>query len=458
MKKRRDTWVAGLTLFAMFLGAGNIIFPPFIGVQAGSGWLLAALGFLLTAAGFPMLSALAVVNHGGKPDQLSSRFSLRFGKTLNAVILLMIGPLFAIPRTAATTFELSVQPFLPPDANAAVWVAVSSLVFFAVTYLLSVREGRFMDAIGCVLTPMLVLLLLSTIALSVFNPMGRPAAPLLEENLIGYGFKGGYQTMDGIGALVLSGTITALLAAKGHDPVQSGGMLRRVVLIAGLLLSGVYLGYIWIGASGSALLGGLGTRAQILTASMGHLAGFPGQILLALVILFACLTTSAGLTVTFAQYFDQLTRGRLGYRSWVRIAVGVSFGISLLGVERIIALAEPVLAFAYPLCIVLVALGLLGRFVKSDGAFKGTMVGALLFSLLSLVQTLWPGLPWAALAVHWLPLNSFGFGFLLPSVLGGLVGWLVGPKASPLPHTAQHSKRTQGQRGFSSTLGREKQA
>ena len=425
MKKRRDTWVAGLTLFAMFLGAGNIIFPPYIGVQAGHGWLWAALGFLLTAAGFPMLSALAVVKGGGNPDQLSRRFSLRFGKALNAIILLMIGPLFAIPRTAATTFELSLQPFLPVDANMPLLMAATAFLFFAITYVLAVRQGRFMDAIGCVLTPILVVLLVVTIAISAFRPMGSPAAPLLDENLIGFGFKGGYQTMDGIGALVLSGTITALLADKGYDPQKSRGMLRRVVLIAGVLLAGVYLGYIWIGASGNGLLAGLTTRAQILTAAMRNLAGATGQILLALVILFACLTTSAGLTVTFAQYFSQLTNQRISYKRWVGIAVVVSFAISLLGVERIIALADPVLAFAYPLCIVLVALGLLGRAIRSDLAFKGAMVGALLFSALSLVHTLCPDCGWAARIIAWLPLGDFGFGFLLPTVAGGILGWLL---------------------------------
>lgn len=431
MNRRRDTWVAGLTLFAMFLGAGNIIFPPYIGVQAGSGWLWAALGFLLTAAGFPMLSALAVVNNGGSPDQLSRRFSLRFGQVLNTVILLMIGPLFAIPRTAATTYELSVAPFLPEAAGDPWLIAGVSLVFFIITYVLAVREGRFMDAIGLVLTPILIVLLVATIALSIINPMGQPAVPLADENLIGYGFKGGYQTMDGIGALVLSGTVTALLAAKGHDPAASGRMLRRVVLIAGVLLGGVYLGYIWIGASGSTFLGGLETRAQILTAAMGHLAGHTGQVLLALVILFACLTTSAGLTVTFAQYFTRLTKGWIGYRAWVAIAVISSFVISLLGVERIIALADPVLAFAYPLCIVLVALGLIGKRLKSDGAFQGAMVGALLFSALSLAHMLWPGWQWADQVINWLPLHGFGFGFLLPTVVGGILGALIEALLTP---------------------------
>ncbi len=444
MSKRRDTWVAGLTLFAMFLGAGNIIFPPYVGVQAGSGWLWAALGFLLTAAGFPMLSALAVVNSGGNTDQLSRRFSIRFGQALSAVILLMIGPLFAIPRTAATTYELSVAPFLG-DAFNGRWLVVGvSVLFFAVTYVLAIREGRFMDAIGLVLTPMLIALLVATIALSIINPLGRPADSSLTENLIGYGFKAGYQTMDGIGALVLSGTITALLAAKGYNPGASGRMLRRVVLIAGVLLGGVYLGYIWIGASGSAMLGGLHTRAQTLTAALGRLAGPTGQALLALVILFACLTTAAGLTVTFAQYFNRLTKGWIGYRGWVAIAVGVSFIISLLGVERIIALADPVLAFAYPLCIVLVALALLGRRVKRDGAFGGAMVGAILFSTLSLAHTLWPQWGWADQVIRWLPLSDFGFGFVLPTVAGGLIGGLIegrSPADAPPCDGAAHSRR-----------------
>ncbi len=183
-RKFRDTLIAGLTLFAMFLGAGNVIFPPYVGVLAGDRWGIAAFGFILTAAGLPLLGTLTVVRLDGAPDKLCARAWPGMGIALNILILVMIGPLFAIPRTAATTIELSVLPFLSEGADIRLVSALVSMVFFAVTYALSVSESRVIDTIGGVLSPLLMLFLLLSIALSILRPIGTPDKNLvrLSEN------------------------------------------------------------------------------------------------------------------------------------------------------------------------------------------------------------------------------------------------------------------------------------
>lgn len=420
--KARDTVLAGLTLFAMFLGAGNVIFPPYVGAMTGQGWMLAALGFILTAAGLPLLGTLTIARLGGEPNKLCARAWPAMSIMLIILILVMIGPLFAIPRTAATTMEMSVLPFLPEKFNAGMVGAAVSAVFFVLTYLLSVSEKRVMDAIGGVLSPLLVLFLFVSIAISVLKPIGVPPANSVQGNLFYYGFSNGYQTMDGIGSLVMGGTIAVFISQRGYSEKEVRHLLPRAALIAVLLLGMVYIGYTWIGASAGESLRGLTKRTEMLSRASLMLSGRFGQILLALIIFFACLTTASGLTVTFAQYFSRLLRNRLSYKMLCALVVFSSFGISLIGVEGIISLSVPVLEVIYPLCIVLIVLNLADRHIKSDSAFRGAVVGTLCVCLLLALRSL-PALKQQGdriLAL--LPFGKDGFGYVVPALVGFVIG------------------------------------
>lgn len=431
-RKLRDTLLAGLTLFAMFLGAGNVIFPPYVGALAGDKWLLVALGFILTAAGLPLLGTLTIARLGGEPDRLCARAWPKMSVVLNILILVMIGPLFAIPRTAATTAEMSVLPFLPAGVDIKMVYMLVSGVFFALTYALSVSEGRVMDAIGGVLSPLLVLFLFVSIALSILKPIGIPAENMVKGGLLYYGFSNGYQTMDGIGSLVMSGTIAVFISQKGYGEKEGRGMLLRSAIIAALLLGIVYAGYTWIGASGSATLRGMDSRTAMLSQASLMLSGRYGQVLLALIIFFACLTTAAGLTVTFAQYFSHLSKGRLSYKLLCAIVVAVSFGISLIGVEGIISLSVPVLEVIYPLCIVLIVLNLMGGRIKSDSAFRGAVAGTLLVCAVLAMRAIAPLKPLGDRIMELLPLGSSGFGYVGPALIGFIIGQIVGKPRSGL--------------------------
>lgn len=412
----------------MFLGAGNIIFPPFAGVEAGSSWLVVALGFLITAAGLPLLGTLAVARLDGNANRLCERAWPWMSKLLNISIIIMIGPLFAIPRTAATTYEMSLLPFLPESLPRPLLFIAASLLFFLLAWLLSLSEGRVMDTIGGILSPLLILFLFITIALSVFRPIGSPVPTQLSGNHFYYGFSSGYQTMDGIGSLVLSSAVATLLLRKGYSKREAGRMMLPMALISGLLLAVVYLGYVWIGASGGQALQGLPSRTAMLGEAAFLLAGPFGRILLAAIIFFACLTTASGLIVTFASYFYRLFKGRIKYRALVTLCTLVSFGISLVGVEGIIKLAAPVLALIYPVCIVLIVLNLLSRFIRRDRAFQGALIGTLLVSPLMLFSAIPATKALADSLIRYLPLGSAGFGYLLPAALGYLIGHFSRPR------------------------------
>lgn len=439
-KKSRDVLVASLTLFAMFLGAGNLIFPPFVGAQSGNGWLIACLGFLMTGVGLPLLGTLTIAKLDGNPDLLFEGAWPWMGTVLNMLILLAVGPLFAIPRTAATTCELSVLPFLSPAINPrTVFVIVCSL-FFLATYLLSVSQGKVMDAIGGILSPILVVFLVVSIFLSIVHPIGKPQPSVVPSGLFYYGFSSGYQTMDGIGSLVMSGAIAALVAQRGYQKKESQSILRSCALIAGLLLAMVYGGYTWIGASGSGELRQFTERTAMLSHASSLLGGNAGKIMLAAIIFFACITTASGLTVTFAQYFCKLFKNKLSYKAWVLICVGFSFFISLIGVEGIIKLSVPLLEVVYPLCIVVILLHQLGIPSFSRSGFKGAIISGLIYCLILALGYFNATKHISATILAVLPLGTAGFGYLLPALIGLIAGFILDTLQKQKPNITPFTK------------------
>ncbi|MDO5737779.1 MAG: branched-chain amino acid transport system II carrier protein [Eubacteriales bacterium] len=429
MKKRRDVLVMGFALFAMFLGAGNIIFPPFLGAMSGSKWWLSGLGFLITGSGLPVLGVIAVAKAGGKATDISKRVSPNFALVINCIILTFIGPLFAIPRTAATTVELSIRPFMSDQIDPQTLMIVSSLIFFGICLFFILSSRSVMDRIGNYLTPVLMFFLLILIVLSIFKPLGQPGQPFDEAAESGFfhlGFSTGYQTMDALGSIVFGGTVALSILRKGYDKQETRSMLKGVGIIAGLGIMVVYLGFIWIGASGSSTLQQYSQRSVVTTEAVKLLAGGFGQVLLALIIFLACLTTAIGLLFTAGEYFSDLAKGKLSFKQVVVILTGISYLISILGVEGIINLSTPLLEIIYPLVIILIALNLIGDKIKYDECFRWGVIMAVPMGIVTAMRTISITKPTAEEILTHVPLGPQGFAFFVPAVCGCIAGWLYG--------------------------------
>lgn len=426
--RTRDTITAGLALFAMFLGAGNIIFPPFLGAQTGSMWWLATLGFVITGTGLPLLGVLAVSKAGGTADAISERVSPGFAKVFNTLILIFIGPLFAIPRTAATTVELSMLPYLPQFDHKTL-LYVGGGLFFLICLGFAISENNAIDRLGKYLTPILAFFMFALIIISIVKPAGRPVAPVIQRNFFYHGFTTGYQTMDGMGSIILGGTVALTLMTKGYKDRELERSLNWVALIAGLGLGAVYVGFAWIGASGSGMLQGIENHTELTVAAVNNLAGMTGQILLSAIIFFACMTTATGLIVTFAEYFKTLLNGRLSYQALAVIVTILAYLVSTLGVESIIKLAAPILEVMYPVVIVLIILNMLGKRVKHRKAFQGAVFATLAISAIMALTFVPRTSELATGVLKMIPLGKEGFPYLIPAALGLLVGGLIEKKA-----------------------------
>lgn len=347
--------VAGLALFSMFFGAGNLIFPPTLGQLAGQQFVWAMLGFNLTGVGLVMLAVFATAKAGGRIEDLSKTIGKPFGLLFGTLVLLSIGPGLALPRTAATTFEV-IEVGISSSANNALIL----LGFFIVVLLFSLKPSAVIGLLGKVLTPVLVILLVILIGKSIVSPMGEIVAnapSIFSESIIE-----GYQTMDALAALAFTALLIQDAKFGGlESKKEQQNHLAVAGVIASVLMGIIYFGLIFMGAQASGdNFQGL-TRVQLLVKSSEALLGSAGKIVMVVSLALACLTTAIGLTCAVSEFFDKLSKGKLKYPILVILCTIMSYLIALLGVEKIVVLSVPVLTLLYPISIVLVIINLIGQ-------------------------------------------------------------------------------------------------
>ncbi|HBX54713.1 branched-chain amino acid transport system II carrier protein [Pseudomonas sp. UBA2684] len=431
--KGSDLLALGFMTFALFLGAGNIIFPPSAGMAAGENIGLAALGFLLTGVGLPLLTIVALARVGGGMALLTAPLGKRAGVLFAVAVYLAIGPLFATPRTAVVSFEMGVAPF---SGNSSAALLLYTLAYFAAVLFLSLNPGQLVDRIGKYITPVLLAALLVLGGAALLVPAGEigQVSPDYQSAPFVQGFLQGYLTMDTLGALVFG--IVIATAIRDHG-VTDGKLITRYSVIAGLIaavgLSLVYLALFYLGATSQGIAGEAQNGVQILTAYVQHTFGTAGSLLLAVVITLACLTTAVGLLTACGEFFSSLLP--VSYR-----AVVITFGLfSLLvanqGLTQLISFSIPVLIGLYPLAIVLVALSLLDYlWCSSARVFRPVMAVTLVFGLVDGIAAA-GGKALIPSFFSQLPLADQSLGWLLP-VLLTLVLAVVVDRVLGAPKTA----------------------
>ena len=411
----RDIIVVGFALFSMFFGAGNVIFPPYLGMESGPQWLLGFSAYFIADIGLALLGVFALLRVGS-----SEAVTLRLGKIpaelLMCAIILCIGPMVAIPRTSATTFEMAISPNL-----SGVSPVLFSVLFFALILALCIKESAVVDIVGKVLTPLLLVGLFAIIIKGIVTPLGEIAALPQIANAAVTGIKAGYQTMDALAALPFGIIVLQSVTAKGYD---SGKKQFRVVggaaVLAGVLLLCVYMGLAYLGATVSAQYTSDIGRAQLIMALVEALMGKVGVILFGVVVGLACVTTAIALTSSAAAYFAELCRGKVSYKVFVIAICVFSAVVSNLGLDRIVAVAAPVLDVIYPPTLVLIFISLLAPRLP-DRVSRGAAIGALLTSVLCTLNANGIHIPFMAN----LPLYDLGLSWLLPVVIFGLAASLL---------------------------------
>ncbi|MBM7853972.1 LIVCS family branched-chain amino acid:cation transporter [Desulfohalotomaculum tongense] len=428
---KKEIFITGLALLAMFLGAGNLIFPPVLGLKAGESLWLAILGFIVTGVGLPLLGVTAVAKAGGDLQYLANRVHPLFSKIITTIVVLSIGPLLAIPRTAATTFEVGVAPFLQ-DTNSQLALAVTTVVYFAITLGFVLRPSKIVDNIGKFLTPFIIIFLAIIIFKGVLTPLGTVNASEYTSPF-SQGFLEGYNTMDALASVIFGLVIANSIKAKG---VTDNGEIAKVTIIAGIIaaigLSSVYVGLAYIGATTGTTFTG-GNPGQMLSYIIEAILGPAGKIVIAITMALACLTTSIGLVATCGSFFSRLTNNRVSYNTVCILTALISTVLANMGLATILEVSVPLLITVYPVIIVLILLALFHDLYKGKravyiAAISGTVIISLTTLVTSTSRTLGFELTALEQLLYKLPLHKQGLDWLLPAVLLALVGMLYKSK------------------------------
>ncbi len=370
----KDCVVIGFALFSMFFGAGNVIFPPYLGLQSGSEWLLGFVAYYISDIGLAMLTIFVLLRTDG-PDGITGHLGKVPAALLMSVVVLCIGPLVAIPRTAATTFEMSVLPLLPSASS-----LVVSIIFFALILLLCIKESAVVDIVGKVLTPLLLLGLLVLIIKGIVSPLGTPSDMTWVDSVVSTGLKAGYQTMDVLAAMVFGIIILKSAADKGYkDSAERNGIVQGAAILSGVLLLVVYLGLAYLGASVSRIYKTPLTRAELIINIVTLLLGKVGVAVFGIVVALACVTTAVALVSSAASFFCNLSGGKIKYSLLVTIICVFSAAAANLGLDRIIAFASPILNVVYPPMLVIILLSIAGDKLP-DWLYRVCVGAALVFS------------------------------------------------------------------------------
>ena len=425
---RNKMLLVSFMLFSLFFGAGNLIFPPFLGQNAGSHTLPAMLGFLATAVVLPVLGVVVVARFDGL-DRLGQQVGKRFAIVFTLLIYLSIGPGLGIPRAASVPFEMAVAPYLPESANTTVWMLVYSLVFFLVALWLCMTPGKLVNRIGHFLTPSLLVLLVFLFVCFLFrgevsvapSQTAYDAAPFLK------GFSEGYQTMDTIAALNFGLVIATTLGSLGMT--EKRDRMRHTVLasiFAGTILALVYAMLSYMGMCSSGVYAIQENGAWTLRCIVYQLFGAPGAVLLAAIFTLACLTTCVGLINSISQYFSTLF-GKLSYRQWVLVMTGFSFLVCNLGLNAILSISIPILNAIYPVAIVLILLGLThSLWVKNRWVYSLMVAGTGTVSVIYALDAAQLSLGAVTELCRKLPLYDMGFCWVSVAAVMLAVSLLLG--------------------------------
>lgn len=418
----KQSLLVGVTLFSMFFGAGNLILPPLVGLQAGAQGVPAMAGFLITGIGLPVLGIVAVALAGTIRD-LASRVHPVFAHIFVAAVYLAIGPCLAIPRTSSTSFEM-LQPLLPQHLPLEAARLAFSVLFFVAAYLLAMHPGRLTRLLGHVTGPALIVLIVAVVGAAIFNP--DPAGVAAAQASYSFapamqGFLVGYQTMDLLASLTFGIVIATNIRELGVT--DDAGLTREVSragLFAGVLMALIYCGLAVVGANLSAAMPDLTNGAAILTASASLHFGVVGLVVVAAIFLLACLNVCIGLISCCGTYFaDEFPR--VPYRVWAAGFAVFSCAVSNLGLDAILAFSVPLLNALYPVAIVLVVMGMLHKVCDRYPRMWQWVVGvtATVSVVVSARDAFFPG---ALPMLDALPLASFDLEWLLPALAAAVIG------------------------------------
>lgn len=418
--KAADVLFIGLAFFANYFGAGNLVFPPMLGLQAGSHRLSSIVALAVSGVLLPIL-AIAIIGMAGGVTGITGHVSKNFHTVLVGAIM-VFAMFISVPRTASVAIELGAQGVVPQTPYAPAVVLYFILVFFFAR-----SKENVLDRIGKILTPLMAVILFVLVIRGFVAPIGTPVETTLESPFLN-AFLGGYQTGDVLVSFLMASVFLGTITGKGYTEPKDR---NRVTILAGVIafccLLVVYGGLLYMGACGSGDFPADIGNSELLVSVIKRGGGQFAMSALGVAVVLACLTTAVGQVSAIADFFSTLSGGRLPYRTMAVAASLVGMLIALMGLNKIIVISTPIFLATYPPCLVLMLLGIFRRVIPNDGGYKGAIALTVIYSICEAVLSFVPIGPMQAL-VSAMPLSGAGFGWIVPSVVGFAAGVLLYPR------------------------------
>ena len=426
----KEIIIIGVTLFGMFFGAGNLIFPVHLGQLAGENVIPATLGFIVTGVTIPILAvaAIGITHSNGLFRMCEKKVGRGFAFFFTCLLYLTIGPFFAIPRCCTTTFTTGVYPLLG-EANESICLLIFSFLFFALVLFFSLKPNEIMKWVGKIITPIFLVFFAILIVTSLVKTNTPVSGIVPEQSYVNGSFINGllegYNTMDAIAGLAFGIIVVNCIRDLGiHDGKLVSREIIKAGIIAAVLMSIIYFATTIMGSK-SRVLFEISENGGIALAQLSeHFLGKVGLVILAITIGLACLKTAIGLVTSCSEAFVKMFPNSLDYRKWAIIFTVFSFAISNFGLTTIINYSIPVLMFLYPIAIVMTILGIFSYRTDNKTVFRCTLVGTVIAAFFDFLKTLPFNIDLSFIA-RILPFFNEGFSWIIPSVIGLIVGIII---------------------------------
>jgi branched-chain amino acid:cation transporter, LIVCS family len=418
----------GLMLFSMFLGAGNVIFAPMVGQQAGTNVWIAMGGFLITGVGLVLLAIVALTRGGGTVEKLAERVSPRFATIFSVLLFLSLGPIYVIPRTTSVVYEIAVNPLIQNKSNTSLYLFIFSALFITLTIFLSWNTTKFVDRLGKLITPIFSILLIVLIAKSLITPMGTIGEPQKDylSGIFIKGFTQGYYTMDVLAAFVFGGIFIKSISSLG---IKSEREVSKLFIKAGIIsiigLIALQISMAWIGASSVESIGYKANGGEVLAQSSIALFGQFGIYIIGTVIMLTGITTNVACLAAVSEYFERIVPS-VSYKKWLILFSVLSLIITNFGLNSILTLASPILLLLYPLAIALIALIFANNlFNGHKTVYVSTIIGVGIIAILDALKEANIASEAINQIFGFIPLFTNGAGWIVTGLIGFLVGLFV---------------------------------
>jgi LIVCS family branched-chain amino acid:cation transporter len=423
-------FLVGGSVFAMHFGGSSMLWPMTWGKESGNRVFLAFSGVFITALFLVFIAYLSLIKSKRTILSMASQVSHKYSMIFGITVVLVLGPLFSIPRMSAAAWDALLQVFKFQPKNI-IPALIFTVIYYLITYWFISEKGGILDKLSKILLPVLIVSVVAIIIKGIITPLGPQVNPVYEANPFAYGFKGGYATGDVLCALVFGGIIIDDLKYKG---IGRKYLNKNTIIVCAIgigLLTLTHFGHMIVGSHASTI-GNLKYSA-LYSEVVLRLWGQVGGVVFNIALLFAALTTAVGLGAGTANLFCEVLENRVSYKKATAYILVMSAIISIIGLNSIVEIIGPLMDVVYPSAVVMILYYTIMPDLESKpkilAGYKTGTTTALVYGVLEGIVTygnlLNFNVSWLENIILMIPGSSLNIGWVVVVIVASVIAMLL---------------------------------